>query len=272
MVTEARSFDSSEAKKLGLIDLTAADLGELLTKLNGRVVTTAGGQRRIETAGKAISFHKPGLREKILSVLADPNLAYILLMVGMMGLYFELANPGAILPGVVGGISLILAFFAMSTLPISYAGLALLGLGVAMFVAEILVVSKGLLSLGGAISLVLGSIMLFESDDEMMKVSLGVLLPTAAGVVLFFGAVTYLAVRAQVGKSSTGREGMVGLRGVAVAPNKIRVMGELWTVASDSPLTPGQAVEVVGMDGLTLRVKQTETDAQPGQGPGASGP
>lgn len=258
MVTEARSFDSTEAKKLGLIDLVAADLGGLLTALNGRVVNTAGGSRKIVTAGKTISFHTPGLREKILSVLASPNLAYILLMIGMMGLYFELSNPGAIFPGVLGGISLILAFFAMSALPISYAGLALLGLGVVMFIAEILVVSKGLLSLAGAVCLVLGSIMLFESDDQMMRVSLSVLVPTAAAVILFFGTVTYLAVRSQVKRATTGREGMVGRRGVAVGPDRVRVMGELWRAASDAPLTPGQAVEVVSMEGLSVRVRVLE--------------
>ena len=210
------------------MDFIAPDLGSLLKMLDGREVKTSAGERTIHTAGKNLHFHTPGLREKLLSILANPNLAYILLMIGMMGLYFELAHPGGVFPGVIGGLALILAFFAMSTLPVSYAGLALLGLAVIFFVAELLVASKGLLALGGAVSLVLGSIMLFDSDEEMLRVSLSILLPTALGVVGFFGTVTYLAVRAQVARATTGSEGMVGLKGVVIEPGKVMVRGELW--------------------------------------------
>lgn len=255
MVSQAKSFDSTEALKQGLVDIIAPDLGSLLKKIAGRRVKTAGGERTIEVAGKAIHYHTPGLRERLLSILANPNLAYILLMIGMMGLYFELAHPGGIFPGVIGGLSLILAFFAMSTLPVSYAGLALLGLSVVFFVAEILVVSKGLFALGGAISLVLGSIMLFESDEEMLRVSMSVLVPTALAVVVFFGTVTFLAVRAQISKASTGAEGMVGLTGVVVEPGKVRVHGELWRSDNGAAMVPGRQVKVVGMDGLVLRVE-----------------
>lgn len=255
MVSEARSFDAGEAKKLGLVDLIAPDLGSLLAGLAGREVQTAAGPRRIEVAGKPLHFHTPGWREKLLSVLASPNLAYILLMIGMMGLYFELSNPGAILPGVIGGISLILAFFAMSALPVSYAGLALLGLAVVFFVAEILVVSKGLLALAGAVSLVLGSIMLFDSDDELMRVSVSVLLPTVIGVLIFFGTVTYLAVRSQIRRASTGQEGMVGMVGLVAEQGKVKIMGELWQARSDTPLILGQQVMVRSVNGLVLEVE-----------------
>lgn len=254
MVSKAQSFDATEAKKLGLVDIIAPDLGALLKKIAGRTVKTAAGERTIVVAGKAIHYHTPDLRERLLSILANPNLAYILLMIGMMGLYFELSNPGAIFPGVIGGVSLILAFFAMSTLPVSYAGLALLGLAVVFFVAELLVVSKGLLALGGAVSLVLGSIMLFESDEEMFRVSLSVLIPTALAVVSFFGLVTFLAIKAQVSRSATGSEGMVGLIGVVKAPGKVLVAGELWRYQSSDVLVTGQEVRVTNIDGLSLKV------------------
>jgi membrane-bound serine protease (ClpP class) len=137
MVTEATSYDASKAKELGLVDLVTPDLGNLLKQLEGRVVPTGDGKRTISTKGKTLVFHEPGFREKLLSALANPNLAYILMMIGLAGLYFELSNPGAIFPGVVGAVSLILAFFGMSALPVSYAGLALIGLAIVLFIAEI---------------------------------------------------------------------------------------------------------------------------------------
>jgi membrane-bound serine protease (ClpP class) len=255
MVAESASFDAGQAKELGLVDMVAGDLGQLLAALEGRVVQTSAGPARIETKGKALRFFEPSLRHKILSMLASPNLAYILLMIGLMGLYFELSNPGAILPGVVGGLSLLLALFAMSALPISYTGLALIGLSVVLFIAEIYIVSGGVLAIGGAVALILGSVMLFETDNEMLKVSLSVLIPTVAGVVVFFGAVTWLAMRAQLRKASTGSEGLVGQKGVVVTNGQVRVVGELWNAQSAHPLEPGQEVKVTEVEGLLLSVE-----------------
>lgn len=258
MVTESASYDAGRAKELGLVDLVEGDLGQLLSALEGRVVQTAAGPMRIVTQGKTLRFFEPSLRHKILSLFASPNLAYILLMIGLMGLYFELSNPGAVLPGVVGGLALILALFAMSALPVSYTGLALIGLSVVLFIAEIYVVSGGVLAVGGAVALVLGSVMLFETDNELLKVSLKVLIPTVAGVVVFFGAVTWLAMRAQLKKASTGSEGLVGQKGLVVKPGKVRVMGELWRAKSAHPLEPGQEVVVTGVEGLLLKVEPLE--------------
>ncbi len=255
MVTESASYDAGQAKELGLVDMVAGDLGQLLVALEGRVVQTAAGLMRIVTKGKALRFFEPSLRHKILSLLASPNLAYILLMIGLMGLYFELSNPGAILPGVVGGLSLLLALFAMSALPISYTGLALIGLSVVLFIAEIYVVSGGVLAIGGAVALILGSVMLFESDNEMLRVSLSVLIPTVAGVVVFFGAVTWLAMRAQLKKASTGSEGLMGQKGVVVTPGQVRVVGELWKAQSSHSLEPGQEVVVTAVEGLLVSVE-----------------
>ncbi len=265
MVTDSASYDAGRAKELGLVDMVARDLGALLAALEGRVVQTASGPARIVTKGRALRFLEPGLRHKVLSLLASPNLAYILLMIGLMGLYFELSNPGAVLPGVVGGLALILALFAMSVLPVSYTGLALIGLSVVLFISEIYVVSGGVLATGGAVALVLGSLMLFKSDDELLRVSLSVLIPTLAGVVAFFGGVTWLAMRAQLRKASTGAEGLVGEKGVVVAPGKVRVMGELWRARSAGGLRPGQEIVVKAVEGLELMVEPREPAPPPEQ-------
>jgi membrane-bound serine protease (ClpP class) len=254
MVTDSASYDAAQARRLGLVDVVARDLGTLLKALEGRMVETSAGPRRITSQGRALHYYQPDWRLRLLAFLASPDLAYILLMIGLMGLYFELSQPGAIFPGVIGGICLILALFAMSTLPVSYTGLALIGLGVVLFVLEIKVASAGLLSLGGAVCLVLGSVMLFESDQEMIRVSLNVLVPTVGGVVAFFAVVTWLAVRAQLRQAITGREGLVGAKGVMVASDRVRVMGELWRAKSHVPLEAGQEVKVLAVEGLELTV------------------
>ncbi len=255
MVTRSLSLDAATAREKGLVDILAPELGSLIQRLQGRVVDTGAGRRRIDTRGRPLHFQRPGIRMRLLSFLADPNLAYILMMIGMAGLFFELSNPGSIFPGVIGGISLVLALFAMSTLPVSYSGLALMGLALIFFIAEIKVTSHGLLSLAGAVSLVLGSFMLFDSEDELLRVSLWVILPTVAGVLAFFLGVTWLALRAQLKRPSTGREGLVGQRAVVVEPGRVRVLGELWRAEGDTPLEPGREVVVVAVEGLTLRVR-----------------
>ena len=262
MVSKSTSYDAGQAKELGLVDVVARDLGELLAALQGRKVAIPGGERVINTKGKTLRFVEPGWREKLLSLLASPNLAYILLMIGLAGLYFELSHPGAIFPGVVGGLALILAFFAMSALPVSYAGLALIGLAVVLFFAEIKVTSYGLLSLGGAVSLILGSIMLFRSGETVVAVSLTVLIPTAICVIAFFAGVAYVAGKAQLAKGVTGLEGLVGARGVVVDATRVRVQGELWRYRGAAGLEPGQEVKVTRAQGLEVEVAPMD-----GEGP-----
>ncbi|MBU1274290.1 MAG: ATP-dependent Clp protease proteolytic subunit [Proteobacteria bacterium] len=262
MVTKSVSFDAVKAKELGLADVLARDLGDLLQALQGRKVATAAGEKTIDTKGQTIYFHQPGWREKLLSLLASPNLAYILLMIGLAGIYFEFSHPGTVFPGVVGGLALILAFFAMSALPVSYAGLALIGLAVLLFFAEIKVTSYGLLSLGGAVSLILGSVMLFKSGDEVLAVSLAVLVPTALAMILFFGGVAYVAGKAQLAKSVTGQEGLVGSVGVVVDAGRVRLLGELWSFTSPQPLEPGQKIEVSAVHGLEVEVRPLPKDGQ----------
>jgi membrane-bound serine protease (ClpP class) len=264
MIHESKSYAVGEALSLGLVDLMAADLASLLGQIEGHVVTTSAGPRRITSHDRAIHFERPGLRARLLSTLANPNLAYILLMIGLAGLYFELSHPGAVFPGVVGGISLLLAFFAMSTLPVSYAGLGLILLAVALFVAEIKVVSHGLLTLGGAASLVLGSLMLFSGEGDLGRVSLMVLAPTLLTVIGFFAGVAFLAGRAQIRRALTGSEGLVGQTAVAAGPDKVNLQGELWRARAETPLAPGQKVVVTKVEGLTVWVepkKETEPGA-----------
>ncbi|MFH1034260.1 MAG: nodulation protein NfeD [Pseudomonadota bacterium] len=265
MVVQSRSFAAEQALKDGLIDLMASDLGSLLGQLEGVAVRTAAGERTIKSQGRALSFQQPAWHERLLSALANPNLAYILLMIGLAGLYFELSTPGAVLPGVVGALSLILALFGMSALPVSYAGLALIALAVVLFIAEIKVTSHGLLSLGGALALILGSSMLFQGqgdDGDLAGVSLLVLLPTLTAVIVFFGGVAYVAGRAQHKRSVTGQEGLIGQRGVMLDAGHARVLGEIWRVRSDQPLTPGREVAVNRVEGLVLWVQPAPTSEE----------
>jgi len=194
--------------------------------------------------------------------LSNPNIAYLLMMIGLAGLYFEFAHPGAILPGVVGGISLILAFFAMQTLPVNYAGVALILFGIILFIAEIKIVSHGMLSVAGVISLALGSVMLFESSSPALRVSLGVMIPTIVVISLFFVAVVSLAVKAQRGKPFTGVEGMIGREGTAVTPvhtdGKVLIKGEYWNASSGEPIEEGTDVRVIGVKGLKLEVEKIQ--------------
>jgi membrane-bound serine protease (ClpP class) len=197
----------------------------------------------------------PAFREKLLSALANPNLAYILMMIGLAGLYFELSHPGTIFPGVVGAVSLILAFFGMSALPVSYAGLALIGLAIVLFIAEIKIASYGMLSVGGSIALILGSIMLFENEGEFTAVSLTVMVPTLLVVMLFFGTLAYLAGKAQLKQSDTGQEGLMGETAVVVDAARVMVMGELWNAEGLDGLARGDMVRIVKTQGLKLTVE-----------------
>jgi len=203
-----------------------------------------------------------GFRERVLTTISDPNIAYLLMLIGLAGLYFEFAHPGAVIPGVVGGISLILAFFALQTLPVNYAGVLLILLAIILFIAEVKVVSHGILTIGGIISLILGSLILYESPDPALRVSLAVMLPAVALISLFFVAVISLAVKAQLRKPETGMEGMVGKEGVAITAvhqeGKVLVGGEYWNAESVRGISEGSRIKVLGMKGLKLIVEEVE--------------
>ena len=259
-VRKSVSITAEEALTLNVIDIVANDVTELLDKIDGKTITLPSGDVTFKSKGALINEKTMGLRERILTTLSDPNIAYLLLMIGLAGLYFEFAHPGAILPGVVGGISLILSFFAMQTLPVNYAGILLIIFGIILFIAEIKVVSHGMLTVAGIICLVLGSLMLFESPIPAMRVSLRVMIPTIAIVSLFFVGVISLAVKAQMRKPATGMEGMIGKEGKAITgvyeDGKVFIKGEVWNASSGDAIEEGEPVRVIGVKGLNLTVEK----------------
>ncbi|MBW2560622.1 MAG: nodulation protein NfeD [Deltaproteobacteria bacterium] len=261
-VRESVSISAEEALNLNVIDVIASDIDDLLAKIDGTTIVLPSGDVTLDTKGAVINTREMGLRDSILVTLSNPNIAYLLMMIGLAGLYFEFAHPGAILPGVVGGISLILAFFAMQTLPVNYAGVALILFGIILFIAEIKIISHGMLSVAGVISLALGSVMLFESSAPALRLSFGVMIPTILLVSLFFIGVVTLALKAQRGKPSTGVEGMIGREGTAVTAvhidGKVLIKGEYWNASSMEPIEEGTDVRVTGVKGLKLDVEKIQ--------------
>jgi len=260
-VRSSVSVTEREALKLKVIDLIADSLPDLLEKIDGRVVKTKRGVVTIETKGAPVKVIDIRFRDRFLALITDPNIAYILMMVGMLGIFFELSNPGVVLPGVIGGISLILAFFAFQSLPINWAGLLLILFGVALLIAEIKIASHGVLTIGGVVSMVLGSFMLYEAPEAGFRVSWTVILPTvgaSAGLVVW--AVS-AGLRAMMRPPTTGAAGMIGQQAVVRAAldpeGQVQLDGELWrAVAEDAPVPAGETVRVTGVDGLTLRVSR----------------
>jgi membrane-bound serine protease (ClpP class) len=258
-VRKSVSATEKEAVKLKVVDGIAEDLPALLQWINGRTVTLATGPATLRTEQVAIYDYPISLRLELLKTLSDPNIAYILMTVGTIGLMAELYNPGAILPGIVGAISLVLAFYSFQSLPVNYAGLLLMALGILFFVLEASVTSYGLLAIGGVISMLLGSLMLIKTDAEFYQLSWGVILPVIGLAAVFSLFIVGMGMRAMRSRPLTGVEGMVGLIGIArtaVAPQgQLSVHGELWEAVSDHPLQPGDRAEVIKVEGLTLHVR-----------------
>ncbi|MCF8080442.1 MAG: nodulation protein NfeD [Desulfobacterales bacterium] len=254
-VRESVSATETEALEKNIVDLVAEDIDSLLEQIDGRTIE---GKGTIDLSGARKIALEETLRDKILKTLSDPNIAYILMMIGLAGLYFELSNPGAIFPGVIGGISLILAFFAFQTLPVNYAGLMLILLAIVFFIMEMKIASFGLLSVAGVISLALGSLMLFKQGGPHMRLAWNVFLPTIILVSGFFVAVATMVFRAQVSKTHTGLDGLIGEIGQVrqdIDPEgKVFVHGELWKATADEAIVRGTRVKVVEVHGLVLKV------------------
>jgi len=261
-VVKSVSITEEEAAKLNVVDFISPDLQSLLAKIDGKVVKLDGVTRTLQTKGVQPKSIQMSWRDRLLDIIANPTIAYILLMLGIYGIFFELSSPGAILPGVVGGIFLILAFYALQMLPVNYAGLALILFAIILFIAEIKVVSHGLLAIGGVISLFLGSMMLFQSPVEYMRVSLSVIIPAVLVSAAFFIFAVSRAINARMKKPTTGMEGLIGEVGIVSIPispeGKISVHGEFWNATSDESLEKGEKVRVVGVTNLKLKVKKTE--------------
>jgi membrane-bound serine protease (ClpP class) len=259
-VVKSRSFTAQEALAAKLVDVVVPTLPRLLAAIDGRTVVRGETRVRLRTAGAAVRELEMNPFQRVLSALAHPNLALVLLTLGTLGIYFELMHPGAVLPGVVGGICLILAFFALSVLPVDYAGLALILLALLMFIAEIKVTSYGLLTVGGIIALVLGSLMLFDSPEPALRVSIDLIASLAAFAALVVGFLTFMALRVFKRQVRTGAEGLVHEQGTARSPlaprGKVFVHGEIWEAVAEEPVAAGEPVEVVAVDGLTLKVRR----------------
>jgi membrane-bound serine protease (ClpP class) len=261
-VRKSESITAEDALRLKVIDLVATDLNRLIEQVDGREISLAAGKKVLKTKGAILNEKIMGTRQKVLAALSDPNIAYILLLIGLAGLYFEFSNPGSVLPGVIGGISLILAFFAMQTLPVNYAGVALILFAIILFIAELKVVSHGILAVGGIISLIIGSLMLFQSPDPSLRISWDVLVPAVTITSLFFIAVIAIAVKAQMRKTLGGKEGMEGEEGQAITDifteGKVLIHGEHWNAKSDVPVARGSKVRVIRVEHLSVKVEPVE--------------
>ncbi|HEV2173280.1 MAG TPA: nodulation protein NfeD [Nitrospira sp.] len=258
-VRKSVSITEREAVKLKVVDVVAEDLPALLKQLEGRSVNLPSGPIVLKTAAASVREFPMGLRLEWLKAISDPNIAYLLMTIGTIGIIAELYSPGAILPGIVGAISLILAFYSFQSLPVNYAGVLLFLLGIVFFLLEASVTSYGLLAIGGVVSMLIGSVMLIKTDVEFFRISWLVILPVVTLAAVFALLIVGMGVKAMRKPPVTGREEMVGLVGIAktaLAPQgQLAVHGELWEAVSEQPLRPGDEAEVTGVEGLRLRVK-----------------
>jgi membrane-bound serine protease (ClpP class) len=271
-VKESRAFTDAEALNASppLIDFVASDLDDLLKKMDGRAVTRFDGSvTDVHTAGARLETLEMSFRQRVLSALAHPNIAYLLLSLGMLGLTIELWNPGAVLPGVAGGICLLLAFFTFQVLPVNYAGLLLILFGVALLVLEVKVTSYGVLSVGGVISLLFGSMILMDSSAPELRVSLSVIIPVVLGVSAVLIFLVRLAVAAQRRRPVTGLSGMIEETGIALTDipagqtGRVATHGEIWQATSPGPVAKGDPVRITAVHGLTLTVRRDPNGASP---------
>ena len=258
-VREAVSLPADEAVKIKVADLIATDLADLLKKVNGKILEIQGQKRTLNTEGAALVRVEPDWRSRLLAVITDPSIAYILMLLGIYGLLFEFYNPGLVLPGVVGGICLLVALYAFQLLPVNYAGLALILLGIGFLVAELFVTSYGALGIGGVIAFVLGSVMLIETDVPGYEIPWTLIAAVAVTSAAFFLVVIGMAVQARRRPVVSGREELIGARGQIIEQADgqwwARVHGEIWKVRSHTDLHPGQSVRVTRIDDLVLEVR-----------------
>jgi membrane-bound serine protease (ClpP class) len=262
-VRKSVSVTETEALKEHIVDFVSKDLNSLLKDIDGRKVTTTSGERALKTSGATMTHKEMDMRYKILAFISDPSVAYMLMLLGFYGLFFELTNPGTIFPGVTGAIFLILAFYSFQTLPVNYAGLLLIILALVLFILEIKIISHGLLTIGGIIAMVIGSLMLFDSPAPFLRLSLALVLPAVLVTALFFTATFRLAYQAFRTKTSTGAEGLIGQEGKAITDitkdgGTVAVRGEVWSASSDDVIKKGDRIEVISLSGLQIKVKKKE--------------
>ena len=261
-VLKSRSFTAGEALQNKLIDLVAPDVPALVRALDGRVIHRGAVQVTLRTNGARLRPFEISPLRAFLGVLADPNITYLLLGIGWLGLFFELMHPGAVLPGVVGAICLILSFYGLSVLPVNYAGLALILLAVVFFILEIKVTSYGMLGVAGVLCLVLGSLMLFKTSESALRVSVELIAMVAAFSLLVVGFLAFMALRARALPVRAGIEALIHEIGIARSPlaprGKVFVQGEIWDAVAEEPVATGERVEVIAVRNLTLAVRRRQ--------------
>lgn len=257
-VREGASLQASEALELKVIDIIATGMGDLLKQIDGKEVLVQGRKRTLHTAGLTVKEYEMDWRSRLLSVLTDPNVAYILLLIGIYGLIFEFANPGAIVPGTVGGICLLLGLFSLQLLPINYAGMGLILLGVALMIGEAYEPSFGILGIGGVVSFIIGSVILMDTDAPGFGINISVIITFALLSALMFIFVIGMAIKARRRPVVSGMEQLVGSEATVLKDfdhqGQVVVHSETWQATTDSPLHKDQQVRIIGMKGLNLQV------------------
>jgi membrane-bound serine protease (ClpP class) len=259
-VRQAVSLTAAEALKLKVIDIIAPDVTSLAQQLDGRKVNVLGVERTLHLAGAHLVELAPDWRSRLLSVIADPSIAYLLMLAGIFGIFFEFSNPGFVLPGVIGAISLLLALFAFQVLPINYAGLGLILLGIAFMIGEVFVAGFGILGIGGLVSFVIGSVMLVDTTVPGYGIPWSVIVPVALASALFIFLVGGMALKARRRPVVSGQEELIGssaevLEDSTGAEGWARVHGEIWRIRCRQPLRKGEHVRIVHLDGLVLDVE-----------------
>lgn len=261
-VRESISSTANEAMESGAIDIIASSLDSLLKSIDGKEINTQSGKEILNTANSEIVIREKNWRENLLALISNPNIAYILLMLGFYGILFELYSPGSIFPGTLGAISILLGAYSMQMLPINYAGLGLIILAFILFIIEIYVASYGLLTIGGVVSVLLGSIMLIDSPVEFMDISLSLIITVTIVTGIFFGWLIYYGIKAQFRRKSAGGnnfQGEVGKAKTDIFPDKegnIYIHGEIWKAYSDEEIKVNDEVEIISVDGFKLKVKK----------------
>ena len=261
-VREAASITAEKALETGVIDLIATNIGDLLTQVDGKTIEVRGRDWVLDTGSLQIEQLEPNWKAELLGVITSPTVAYLLLLIGIYGLFFEGYNPGAVFPGVIGAICLLVALYAFQMLPVNYAGFALLALGIILMIAEAVAPSFGVLGIGGIISLVIGSIILIDTDVPGFTVSRPLI--GALALVGAFGlmGIIGIALKARLRPVVSGQEQLIGASGTALSDvfhqGEVFVHSERWSAVSDSPIREGQAVVVTGIDGLTLTVRPAD--------------
>jgi membrane-bound serine protease (ClpP class) len=269
-VRKSISATETEALSKKIIDLISKDDDALLKDIDARKVKVLTNEKQLATAKAKVVKEQMGLRLRILNLISDPTIAYILMLLGFYGLFFELTNPGAVLPGVIGSICIVLAFYSFQTLPVNYAGILLILIGIVLFILEVKVASYGALTIGGIVAITLGSLMLFESPLPFLRVSLAIIVPAAIITALFFVLTFRMVYKAHKRKPVTGGEGLVGMEGIAksdIGPSggMVQVHGEFWSAWSDDAIAKDNKIIVESVSGLKVKVKRTRNSSLRGE-------